>query len=73
MIYLKMGPKTFWVELWSPLLAFSKWDFHVEHRSALFDTHACWVGPFHIIICDTRRGPSLSPSDTRCEGVAENG
>jgi hypothetical protein len=60
MIYLKIGRKRLWIELLSRLLAFREWDFHFEHRSTLFDTHAFWVGPLHVIVCDTR--PSTQPA-----------
>lgn len=49
------------IEFWSPPFDFNKWDFHYERRRTLFDTHACWVGPFHILICDTRRRVQSAP------------
>lgn len=73
MLQLKIGPKHLWVELWSRFFSFRDWDFHFEHRTTLFDTRALWIGPFHILLCDTRHIRADQSLPAGVSGVAHNG
>lgn len=54
MITIRFCHYHFGIEFWCSITDFRRWDFGHEHRGKLFDTHAWWVGPLHIIQCDTR-------------------
>lgn len=51
------------IELWSKPRDFRDWDFWYERCGTLFDTPAWWLGPLHVLLCDTRHRPSSASVD----------